>query len=79
MKPLEIKRGIRLTCPQCQDSSVFTQEEIDAAGGSIDCGNHPGWVTMVNLVELLGIWGRVHSPVEEDEVEVLKEVDFHGR
>ena len=79
MKPnVQIKVGIRLTCPQCQDSSVFTQEEIDAAGGSIDCGNHPGWVTMVNLVELLAIWGKVSTPVEEEEVEVIEEVDFYA-
>lgn len=71
MENLTLKKGIRLTCPACGDSSVFTPEEIEAAGGSIDCGNHPGWVTMVNLVDLLAIWGKAHEPVEEEEIEVV--------
>lgn len=72
------KLGIRLTCPMCGDSSVFTQEEIDAAGGSIDCGNHVAWVTMVNLVDLMNIWATVSAPVEEEEVELEEEVDFYA-
>lgn len=59
-------QGKRLTCPLCRDSSFFTFEQIEAAGGNIDCGNHTAWITMIDLSELMALFGNPVISVDKE-------------
>lgn len=61
--------GKRLTCPICRDSSFYTQERIEAAGGRIYCSERHSWCEMVDLATLMEILG---GPA----VVSVKDVDF---
>lgn len=61
--------GKRLTCPVCKDSAFFSNFELAEMGGSVYCDNHDPVVEMVDLADLLAIWG-IPQRVE------LKKVDF---
>lgn len=61
--------GKRLTCPLCRDSSFYSFVELEAHGGRVYCDNHPNWIEMVDLAELMEIYG-LQVVVVEDEVEM---------
>lgn len=64
--------GKRLTCPMCKDSAFLTLEQIEEAGGRVQCPNHRVGVEMVDLamlMEILGAAGKV--------IIINEDVDFH--
>jgi hypothetical protein len=66
--------GKRLTCPVCKDSAFFSNFELaEYEGGRVFCDNHQPVVEMVDLADLLAIWGIP----QRVELEVVELEDSH--
>lgn len=74
---------IRLTCPLCGDSGVFSAAELETLGGGVDCGNHVEFSRMVTedeLEEILAVLGGLldfHPDDLEDWSMEGRSADYH--